>query len=136
MFENIKERIDIYQSDFGRKFGWDIFFNGILIAELTNSNWLSEAQFWHEYDLNILTKNPELLKRITNYEFWNEDKSIILKYVNKKYKYKCTDALASPLRIDEKGNFKISMRYLYVPVKMLIIDYLYMFVTNLIKSNK
>lgn len=125
MIDRIKRRVEIYESDFGRKFGWDVYLKNILIAELTDSTWLLDSQFWHEYNLTVLTDNSDIYRRMTQNDFWyNSENLNNIRYVNKKYGTECTDVLSgNPFIMGDQ--LKIRMRFLYVPVRLKLWDYIY-----------
>lgn len=37
------------ESDFGRRFGWEVWFNNTHVADLEYERWLEDGQFWHAY---------------------------------------------------------------------------------------
>jgi hypothetical protein len=113
----VRRNLDIYRSDFGRKCGWFVESGGRRVAELVDSVWDSDEQFWHVYRVVPLTEVPNEFAAIFSDEFWYRPGIV---FENRKYGTRVTDALAGFMR-EERGAKVIPMRNLYVPVSFRLL---------------
>src|SRR5437764_919614 len=113
MVEWVRRNLDIYRSDFGRKYGWFVEWQGRRVAELVDPVWDSGAQFWHDYRVVPMAADRGERAALDTQEFWHRPGIV---YVNRKYGTRVCDALAGGLR-GQAGARVVPMRYLYVPVR-------------------
>jgi hypothetical protein len=68
--------------DFGRIYGWWILIDDRKIGELEYVRWDEQAQFWHEYKINLFDRKYESIK--TDPDAWYIH-GIVLQNKNEKY---------------------------------------------------
>src|SRR5207249_1509090 len=97
MFGFLKRRRRILESDFGRKFGWYVEQDGCRVAVLTDSQWDSDSQFWHQYKVIPLTTDPKVIEALKSPEFWWGN----LVFENRECGTRVQGALAGQVRVAE-----------------------------------
>jgi hypothetical protein len=105
---------DIYCSDFGREYGWFVECQGKRVAELVDAVWDVDSQFWHDYRMVPLTKDPQELAELNSHDFWYRGGLI---YENRKYGIRVTHVLAGLLPDEDDGKTVVHIRGLYLPVR-------------------
>ena len=108
----IRRNLDIYRSDFGRKYGWFVEWQGRRVAELVDAVHDVGSQFWHDYTILPLTDDPAERAALGTQPFWQQ---FGLVYINRKYGTRVSDALGGRLQEAERG-LVIPMRALWVPL--------------------
>lgn len=66
-----RDRLRIWESDYGRSDGWDVEIGGAHVAFLDEPRW--EEMFWVSYRLTPTTADPALRARILSESFWTNE---------------------------------------------------------------
>jgi hypothetical protein len=98
-------------SDFGRKFGWEVIFDGVHVADLEYAGWNPSNQFWQAYKIIWCTEDHELP---FPKEHWSNNGVIL---ISRKFReVLCRDFLSAD---PTKEKDMISLRGVYVPDEYL-----------------
>jgi len=91
-------------SDFGRKFGWFIEKDGVVVGDLDYLRWDSWAQFWHQY--RVTWRKPE--DAVSGPDAWKKSQLVLR---NRRY----TDVVVKSFMIGaEREEGVIGVRFAYV----------------------
>src|SRR4051794_8155398 len=108
-----ERRLRIYESDFGRRFGWYLELDGERLAALTDPVWDGDGQFWHRYTMTPLG-DLETARRLATPEFWYGGNLLRFVFENREFGTRVRDALPGGLQVADDGTISISMRALGV----------------------
>ncbi len=97
---------ELKRSNFGRKFGWFIEFEGEIIGELIDYEFYD--MFWDSY--RIIPKNEKWKLLLFSKNFWNEND---FKFKNKHYNLYVSNAIPKVGR-NLKSSKRIEIRALYL----------------------
>ena len=97
-------KIEIADSDFGRRYGWYIEREGVTIGELEYVRWDSHMQFWHDYQLRWY--HPS--NAVSGPNEWSQSK---LSLRNRRYADVVIDQF---LTAEVRKNGEIPIRFAYV----------------------
>jgi Glycosyltransferase Family 4 len=101
------KRLRIWESHYGKDPGWIIERQGEPIAVLSNPR--TEEMFWCSFDLEIVTADSELQRRLTTVEFWSQSEAEGLVYRSKafgdvaKYAFPALSPFIEPGRLVMRG---------------------------------
>ncbi len=108
---NLERRLQIIESDYGRKHGWYLEYHGARLAVLMDPMWAE--MFWVTYRIEPLTDDPRILDMLSSRLFWYSDE---LTFRNRVFDDEVIDhAFGNP----ERSGNEVTMRSLYFFIKEL-----------------
>lgn len=106
-------RLDIIESDYGRRCGWFIERDGERIAALVDMRW--EDMFWDSYRLEVLTSDPGKQAILYSREFWADLTGVAFR--DRALGEVALRPLAAVNASETlTANGRVSMRWLWLPV--------------------
>lgn len=108
----IKERLEIWESNYGRNKGWILEKSGSPIAEVRFLQ--TPEMFWDMYEVAITTTHPALRQRMLTAEFWERDTYEDLGWRNVYFDF--YTQFASPIlqSVESSNRVILKVRYLYI----------------------
>ena len=112
LFCDYRQRLRIWETNYGRDCGWIIERKGDPIAILSDP--LGEDMFSHSYRLEILTHDSELRNRMVTTTFWLHAKSEGLVWRNREFPLVAEYAFPSLSPLEKVQ--RLFMRGLFLPI--------------------
>ena len=102
-------RRELIDTNYGRKCGWYVEFEGQKVARLTDPQW--EDMFWVSYRVELLTRDPALQSQFSSVDFWDTGNVV---YRNCEFDEETVDALEGGNTSTVLKTGRIVMRFLYL----------------------
>jgi hypothetical protein len=107
-----RNRLHIWETNYGRDAGWIIERRGAPVAILTDVQF--QVMFWDTYKIEIVTHDLALRERIGSREFWDNAEAEGLLYRNRKFEYVAEIAFPALTPFTQDG--RLIMRGLYLRI--------------------
>lgn len=107
----LKERLEIWESNYGRSTGWFLEKSGQQIARLRYLE--TPDMFWDLYEVNITTNDLSLRQRMLTAEFWDHETYEDLGWRSAHFNFYTQFVLPVLVEVKSSNVITLQIRYLY-----------------------